>query len=275
MATKMILTTGVVWVRSFVGASGSGGFTLTSGQFLAPNGSVSAPSYSFVNDSDTGLYSAGSGVIVFAGNTTRPVQIAAFGLNLASDNVLAWTDTAGNASGTQDLILSRGAANRLDLASGDSFNIVSGQLMTAGAQLLLTNAAYGVGTAYAFTNTAAAIDFGTTDPSIVLTSAGTYLIFGQVHMAYAAATVTTETATIKVRRTNNTAADLSAVVVIDLPVATTLTNSYGIEQIPPFVYTTSATNDAVTLFANVSATLGAGTINATAIGTSLVALRIA
>ena len=137
-----------------------------------------------------------------------------------------------------------------------------------------TNAAYGVGTAYSLTNAAAAIDFGTTDPAIVLAQAGTYMIFGQVHLAYAAATVVAETASVKVRRTNNTAADLSVVPVIDLPVATTLTNSYGTVTIPPFVYTTTATDDAVTLFGNVSATLSAGTINATAIGTSLVALRI-
>ncbi len=139
-----------------------------------------------------------------------------------------------------------------------------------------TNAtAYGAGTAYAFTNTAAAIAFGTTSPAITLTSAGTYLLFGQVNLAYNAATVVAETATIKIRRTNNTAADLSPVVVIDLPVSTALTNTYGLVPIPPVIYTTAATTDAVTLFGNVSAGLGAGTIDATAIGTSIVAVRIA
>lgn len=135
-------------------------------------------------------------------------------------------------------------------------------------------AVYGVGTAYSLTNTAAAIDFGTTDPTKVITAAGTYLVFGQVHLSYNGATVVAETASIKVRRTNNTAADVSAVVVLDLPVATTLTNSYGIFQIPPFLVTTANTNDSLSLFANVSAGLNAGTIDATAIGTSLVALRI-
>jgi hypothetical protein len=57
-------------------------------------------------------------------------------------------------------------------------------------------------------------------------------------------------------------------------VSTTLTNSYGTVTIPPFVYTTTAVDDAVTIFANVSAALGAGTITATAIGTSLVAVRL-
>ena len=143
-----------------------------------------------------------------------------------------------------------------------------------GAVIGYNRTAYGVGTAYTLTDSAAAIDFGTTDPAIVLAEAGTYLIFGQVHLAYAAATVAAETATVKVRRTNNTAADLSDVVVIDLPASTTLTHSYGVVPIPPFTYTTAAADDAVTLFANVSAALGAGTIDATGIGTAIVALRI-
>ena len=143
-----------------------------------------------------------------------------------------------------------------------------------GARIGYNLPVYGVGTAYAFTDTAAALDFGTTDPAIVLDKAGTYLILGQVHLAYNGATVVAQTASIKVRRTNNTAADLSAVVVIDLPAATTLTHSYGVVPIPPFVYTTSVATDAVTLYGSVSAALGAGTIDATAVGTSLVAVRL-
>ena len=172
------------------------------------------------------------------------------------------------------MVLSRQAANILQLASGDSFDVVSGEIRSAGGRVGYDRTVYGVGTAYSLTNTAAAIDFGTTDPAIVLNVAGTYLILGQVHLTYTGATVVAETATIKVRRTNNTAADLSAVVVLDLPVSTTLTNTYAIVPIPPFVYTTAAADDAVTLFANVSAALGAGTIDATAIGTALVAIRL-
>lgn len=133
---------------------------------------------------------------------------------------------------------------------------------------------YAVGTAYALTNTAAAIDVGTTDPVITLNVAGTYLIMAQVNLAYSGATVVAETAAIKVRRTNNTAADLSVVVPIDLPVSTTLTHTYGTFTIPPFIYTTAATDDSVTIFGNVSAALSAGSIDATAIGTSLVAIRL-
>lgn len=159
--------------------------------------------------------------------------------------------------------------------SDAAVNVASGiALQTNGTRVGYDVTAYGAGTAYALTDTAAAIDFGTTDPAIVVDAAGTYLIMGQVNLAYNGATVAAETATIKVRRTNNTAADISAVVVLDLPAATTLTHTYGVFVIPPFVYTTANTDDAVTLFGNVSAALGAGTIDATAIGTSLVAIRL-
>lgn len=152
-----------------------------------------------------------------------------------------------------------------------SYN-ADGTLFTKASGIALS--VYGAGTKYSLTNTAAAIDFGTTDPTKVISAPGTYLVFGQIHLAYAGATVATETATLKVRRTNNTAADVSAAVVIDLPVSTTLTHSYGIVQIPPFTYTTTNSDDSLSLFANVSAALGAGTIDATAIGTSLVAIKI-
>lgn len=187
------------------------------------------------------------------------------------------------ASGTLDVAATvaiasaptEGDANySLYVAAGNSLFVGEIQSGAGGGRVNAVTAAYGVGTPYALTNSAAAIDFGTTDPAIVLPKAGTYMISGQVNLAYNAATVAAETATIKVRRTNNTAADLSDVVVLDLPAATTLTHTYGIFQIPPFIYTTAATDDAVTLFANVSAALGAGTIDATAIGTSITATRL-
>lgn len=139
----------------------------------------------------------------------------------------------------------------------------------------LPTTGYGVGSVYSLTNVAAAVTFGTTSPAITLAEAGTYLLFGHVQLAAAGATIAAETATLKLRRTNNTAADLpSSSVLVDPPVMTTLTHTLGIYALPPVVYTTTNTDDIVTLFANVSAALSAGTINAVATGTSLVALRI-
>jgi len=210
-----------------------------------------------------------------------------FNLGALSTGFLKITVAAGVAtpSSASKIPLANGGTNADLSATGGTSQVLkqtsAGAAVTVGqltpsdiSGLNTTTTAYGAGSAYSFTNTAAAIDFGTTDPAIVLTAAGTYLLLGQVNLAYNGATVVAETATIKIRRTNNTAADVSAVVVLDLPAATTVTNTYGIFQIPPVVYTTTNTDDALALFGNVSAALGAGTIDATAIGTSLVAMRI-
>ena len=189
---------------------------------------------------------------------------------------MGWTGALGLARGGTNADLSgTGGTSRVLRQSSAGATVTVSQLSLSdisGAGT--TQAAYGVGTAYVFTNTAAAINFGTTDPDIVITAAGTYVLYGQVLLAYNAATVVAETASVKIRRTNNTAADVGQVVVIDLPVSTTLTNSFGIVALPPVVYTTANTDDALALFGNVSAALGAGSIDATAVGSSLVALRI-
>jgi len=150
----------------------------------------------------------------------------------------------------------------------------AGWVVVEGSDSNYTVVAQGVGTVYSLTDTAAKIDLGTTDPVIVPAQKGTYLVMAQAQVTYTGATVAAETASFKVRRTNNTAADASAVVVIDLPVATTLTHTYGIVQIPPFIYTTTATDDSLEIFANVSAALGAGTIDIAAPGTKITAVRL-
>ena len=239
---------------------------------LIQDGLDSATAIAFASAPSTGIYKDSAARWAVSAGGTPVFDVYNAGFNLGSGIPLQWTSGAPTASA--DVILSRGAANVLTLAAGDSFDVLTGEIRTAGNRVGYNLSAYGVGTAYALTNTAAAIDFGTTDPVIVLDKAGTYLILGHVNLAYNAATVAAETATIKVRRTNNTAADLSVVPVLDLPTSTLLTHTYEIVPIPPFVYTTTATDDSITLFANVSAALSAGSIDATAIGTSIVAVRL-
>lgn len=164
---------------------------------------------------------------------------------------------------------------RFDANTWTAGEVQTGTTQALAARINYNLAAYGTGTVYTLTNTAAAVAFGTTSPSVTLDKAGTYLIQGRIQMAYTGATVVAETATVKLRRTNNTAADLtSGSTVVDLPVATTLTYTYGTVQIPPVIYTTTNTNDIVTIFANVSATLGAGTITAEVGGTNITAIRM-
>lgn len=121
---------------------------------------------------------------------------------------------------------------------------------------------YGAGTAYNLTASSAAVTMGTTSPSITISVAGTYLLLGRGSLVYNLATyLATQTATIKLRRTNNTAVDLAnASTVKQLRALTLITDSAGSFEIPPTIYTTSNTNDVITLFAGVSAAPTAGNV---------------
>jgi hypothetical protein len=135
-------------------------------------------------------------------------------------------------------------------------------------------AAYAAGTAYTLTNTSAAIDFGTTDPSITLTKAGTYLLLASATVQLVAASFAANQAvTIKARRTNNTPADVTnAVGALGTGVRVTITEGLGVIQLPAVLYTTTAITDVVTLFGDVAAAPSAGSIQVTA--ASIVAVRL-
>lgn len=124
--------------------------------------------------------------------------------------------------------------------------------------------AYGAGTAYVLTNSAAAINLGTTDPEITLSAAGTYLIFARVRLDYSACefSSTQRTITIKTRRTNNTAADVTgSIAYFKTPVYTgppTLTSTAGIVALPPVVYTTTNSDDVIAVYGSISSAPSSG-----------------
>lgn len=134
---------------------------------------------------------------------------------------------------------------------------------------------YAAGTPYTLTDTPAAATFGTTSPTITLPRAGTYLLSAQGRVEYVGATfAATKAVTLKLRRTNNTPADItSATAVINTAVVTTETSTLGTAVIPPVVYTTENDSDVIRLFASVEALPGAGSVTLAA--GSIVALRIA
>lgn len=140
------------------GVTGSG--AVIAPQLLAPDGTAAAPSYSFASDTDTGFYREGSGVVTFAANTLPYVQLGS-SLGLAADSTIGWSTTAGNATAAKDVSLSRGAANRLDLATGDSYNMVGGggSFQMATVPIISSTAptvtSAGTGPSVAGTNTAA------------------------------------------------------------------------------------------------------------------------
>ncbi len=165
--------------------------------------------------------------------------------------------------------------NDAEIAKVDANGLTSTHvLLTDGSDKNYNVPVYAAGTAYSLTNTAAALDFGTTDPSIVLNKAGTYLLFGRVNLKYNGATfAASRTVTLKLRRTNNTPADLTNGSMTALTdIVTTKTFSFGVFNLPPILYTTAVLTDAITLFGDVSVVPTAGSLDA--VEASIVAVRL-
>jgi hypothetical protein len=133
---------------------------------------------------------------------------------------------------------------------------------------------YASGTAYSLTNTAALLNFGTTDPSLVLTAPGIYLIFARIRIDYNAATfAAVRTVTIKLRRTNNTAADITnSPTSAKTDIITTLTYTFHIFNLQAIVYTTTNSDDVIEMWGSIDTVPSAGSIDA--VEASIVAVRI-
>ena len=87
---------------------------------LAPDGTAGAPSYSFTADSTLGFFRAGTQRIgVTANGNTERWRFDGANNAFLQVGALEW----GANLNSMDVSLSRGAANRLDLASGDSFMV--------------------------------------------------------------------------------------------------------------------------------------------------------
>lgn len=129
------------------------------------------------------------------------------------------------------------------------------------------------GTAYSLTNTAAAAAFGTTSPSITIDQPGTYLIIASANLLYNAATLAAvRTATIKLRRTNNTAADIAGMTRdIKTGIITLLTYTMDNVQLIGS-YTTANSNDVLSLFGSLDVVPSAGSIDLTQ--ASIIAIRL-
>lgn len=136
---------------------------------------------------------------------------------------------------------------------------------------------YAVGTAANITNVAAALDFtgsGSINPSLILASPGTYLIFGNAQLYYNAAMfVAPQTCKIYLYRTNNTPAFLkNATTTVPLRILTAITDNGGAAVIPPILYTTTKTDDTIAIYGVLSAPVSSGSFQATE--ASIVAIRL-
>ena len=139
--------------------------------------------------------------------------------------------------------------------------------------LLAQYTSYAAGTVYTMTASAAQIAFGTTSPQVTL-DAGTWIIFAYARLDAAGATYAgNQLATVKLRRTNNTAADLTnASTGFNMPIITTITQTLGHLHIPNVIYTATQ-GDIIQLYGLVAATPAAGSI--TVNEAQIVAIRIA
>lgn len=227
--------------------------------------------------------------VVLVNDQSGNINMAAYGRN-AGDTA----DTMLNLSVIRGIVQSVDAQNRLGGAllfftsSGASavatekvritqeghLLITTGELQTAGARVNYSLAVYASGAAYALTATPALLDFGTTDPSLVLDKAGTYMLSGRVALRYNAATfAANRTVTLKIRRTNNTAADLAnASITVQTEVVTTHTGHCATAVLPLIVYPTATTTDILQLFGSMDVVPSAGSLDA--FEASLVATRL-
>ncbi len=204
---------------------------------------------------------------------------------LSTDSAALTTDGSGNLSIVSLLIptfASIGASGAASFAGGAATVSAAGAiagLSVAGNTAILGTfivdangsrgvivSAYAAGTVYTLTNAAAAVVFGTTSPTITLATAGKYRIRAQVVVELVGATFAANQAlTIKLRRTNNTAGDLTnSTLVYTVPIVTTLTNTLAVITLPDVFYTTAGTSDVVTIFAGLAATPSAGSVTISA-----------
>lgn len=123
---------------------------------------------------------------------------------------------------------------------------------------------YAAGTAYSLTTTPAALDFGTTDPVFTAPATGNYILRARVNLLYNAATFAApRTITLKLRRTNNTAADVSnsSTALTTLLSVGALTYTFSAGDLPEVRYTATS-GDTVTIFGSIDVAPGAGSVDA-------------
>jgi uncharacterized membrane protein len=149
------------------------------------------------------------------------------------------------------------AVANLGVTSG---GVVVTNASPAMGSILTNQTAYSSGTIYTMTASYATVTFGTTSPSITFNNAGTYLILeGANFTARGATYAATNTASIKLRRTSGTPADLTSSTISEtIPIITTTSEALGKLSMP--VIYTAAVNDVVVIQATLSATPSAGNV---------------
>lgn len=261
-----------------------------------PSYSKTLSAFSVIKSSTDPLYRPISYVPAFSDITGKPATLSGYGITDAQSLLVSGTNikTINGASilGSGNIATGSGTVTSVGVSMPSAFTVSNSPITNSGTinitgagtssqvidgtgalKTINTAAGYGTGTAYSLTTTSSKIDFGTTDPSITIPSPGTYLIMANLKIEYAGVTTIGGTASFKLRRTNNTAADLSnAITNFTYPALTLLSQTAGDSDIAPVIYTTSNSNDVIEMWGNRSGGLTLGNIN---VGeASVVAIRI-
>lgn len=122
-----------------------------------------------------------------------------------------------------------------------------------------TQSALGVG--YTITGSVAPVVFGTTSPVITITQPGTYLLEGYLGVS---ASALTNAAYLTVNggfyRTNNTAGAITNYSLFGVPPVTGLSNILSGVRLAAYLYTTTNSNDLLTMNASYTGAIGAGNL---------------
>jgi hypothetical protein len=164
------------------------------------------------------------------------------------------------------------------IGSAGSNGSVSGTYLEInGGPLLSYTGAVAQGTSsFVFTNASTGLPLTfTASPIVTLPFAGTWSITPVVQVGYSNATVNGESAVLKLHRENNTPVTITGCqTTINLMNGTGMNFTHGSFQLPTWRYQTLNANDILTIHANVSSTLTAGSVVAQPSGTYLVAERV-
>lgn len=238
---------GIEGTAGTAGTNGQNAYTTTTANFAVPGSSGSNVTIAVASS----LWMVAGQMVVVAGPATFRVS----SVPTATSAILTWQAATG------------------DVAAGTTITSGAG-VSPAGVGVITTTSAYAAGTVYSLTNAAAKVAFGTTSPSIVLAASGTYLLLCNFRLDYNAATFTaSRTVIMKLRRINNTAADLTnAAISLATSVVTTVTQTFDIGAVKPIVYMTTNSNDNVELWGSVSVVPTAGSLDVA--DASLLALKI-
>jgi hypothetical protein len=226
------------------------------------------------------------------GDATAPIANAS---SIAGIDIMGWDGATQATVAVLRLIaaevftnLAHGTQFTFGLAAVGATTVLTRMTLAADALNLLNGAAYqlngvalhnplsvyATGTVYTLTAVSAAVDFGTTDPIITVNAVGTYAIRAKIKVALNGATfAANRTLTVKLRRTNNTPADLAnSSTTWIVPVVTTITNTLAVIELPEVLYPTALTTDTLQLFADISVVPTAGSISIDE--ASIVAVRL-